>query len=672
MPERHNLLFPDINRSRHGGVDSVIPTIDETAAGPVGGAGANGEAPPSFIGVSLSPRRLGVFFGVCLSLFLALGARAAWLDLWGGERYRLLAEGNRLRILPIPAERGVIYDRDGNLLTRNIPDFTLTATPADLPRDEDARAKLLVSLSEIAGLTPLDIERILQRYPANYVYAVPIKEHLDYEKAVLLDVRSGTQFPGVNVDVGTKREYLLSGLKKKEPLLSLSHILGYEGRISETEYAERKRSGYLPSDLIGKTGVESSYESVLRGEYGRKQIEVDAFGREQTVLAVNDPVQGSDLSLTIDLDLQETAEHALRRAALLNGPGRGVAIAMDPQDGAVLALVSFPGYDANVFSRGISLDEYRALSEDPNQPLYPRAVSGLYPPGSTVKPVIAAAALAEGVITTTTSVLSAGGIRIGEWFFPDWKRGGHGWTGVTKAIAESVNTFFYTIGGGWEHIEGLGVDRLRDYLARFGLGSRLGLDLTGERDGFIPSVEWKERVKKEPWYIGDTYHLSIGQGDLLVTPIQVAAWTAVFANGGELVRPRVVEAIRSNGGDKALLKSVIGKDLVPADAIDTVRRGMRQTVVSGSARGLSLSPWTMAGKTGTAQWRTGQPNHAWFTGFAPYDDPEIVVTVLIEAGGEGSAAAAPVAREIMEAWLRKRKVPATNRPIDSATETPIN
>lgn len=666
MPLRPT-LFPDVDGDGHGFVDPLIMTIDETAGGPV--TEPSSDHPlghHGYIGTSLTPRRLAASFGVFFLMLAALAVRAGYLDLHKGEEYRSLAEGNRLRIVSVQAARGVIYDRNGVLLVRNVPDFTLTVTPADLPRDSKERADLVVRIAESVGVTPVDVEKALRNYPSNLASPVPIKEHLEYEQAVRLDIESG-HMPGVSLKAGTKREILLQPEGVKIPIMSLSHVIGYQGRVNEAEYARLRESGYLPTDAIGKTGVEASYETQLRGTYGRKQIEVDAFGREQKILASDDPVQGMDVTLSIDAKLQAEAERSLKASAGLNGRGRAAAVAMNPKTGEILALVSLPSYDANLFARGISSKEYKELLDDPDQPLYPRAVSGLYPPGSTAKLMVAAAALAEGVVTIGTTVRSTGGVRYGAWFFPDWKPGGHGTTDVIKAIAESVNTFFYAVGGGWEHIEGLGIARLGAYYRKFGIGEKLGIDLPGEGKGFVPDEAWKERVKDEVWYIGDTYHAAIGQGDLLSTPLQVAAWTAVFANGGDLVRPHVVKQARSDKTIKRIEPEPAARQVVSPEVVSIVRRGMRETVLSGSARSLQASPWPMAGKTGTAQWREGEPTHAWFTGFAPYDDPQIVVTVLIEAGGEGSRAATPVARDIMEAWLRPRDEPPAQAPRPTAT-----
>jgi penicillin-binding protein 2 len=290
--------------------------------------------------------------------------------------------------------------------------------------------------------------------------------------------------------------------------------------------------------------------------------------------------------------------------------------------------------------------------ENPDQPLFNRAISGEYPSGSTIKPVVAAAALQEGLITAGTSFVSSGGIRINEWFFPDWKAGGHGITDVRKAIAQSVNTFFYIIGGGYGDFTGLGPKKLKEYMEKFGLNNKTGIDLPGERVGFVPDPEWKWATKNEQWYIGDTYHVSIGQGDLLVTPLQVANYIAAVANGGTLYRPHLAKKIVDPAvqKDSDILPEVLDSNFVDPKNIQIVREGMRQTVVSGSARSLSNLPIAVAGKTGTAQWGTDKANHAWFTSFAPYENPEISVTILIEEGIEGSTVAVPIARDFYQWW----------------------
>jgi penicillin-binding protein 2 len=330
-------------------------------------------------------------------------------------------------------------------------------------------------------------------------------------------------------------------------------------------------------------------------------------------------------------------------------------------------MVSEPAYDANKFAQGISKDDYSALINDPDNPLFSRSISANVASGSVFKPVVGAAAMAEHTINENTSVLSTGGIHVGKSFFPDWKAGGHGVTNLAKGIAESVNTFFYSIGGGTDSITGLGVERIVNYAKKFGYGSPLGIDLPNEGAGFLPTKEWKQNTKGERWYIGDTYHVAIGQGDVIVTPLQVAMMTTVFANHGTLYRPRVVQAMTASDGTRVEKDpEVITPQVTDKFAIDAVRRGMRQTVTAGSARSLNALPVQVAGKTGTAQWNSKKSNHAWFTSFAPYDKPTITVTVLVEEGVEGSVNASPVAREIYRWYFGGRKdvgaMPAVVKP----------
>ncbi|MFA6170960.1 MAG: penicillin-binding transpeptidase domain-containing protein [Patescibacteria group bacterium] len=374
--------------------------------------------------------------------------------------------------------------------------------------------------------------------------------------------------------------------------------------------------------------------------------------------------------------MQKKLEEIIANRLAKTNLKKASAIIMDPRNGEVLTMISLPAYDDNLFARGISADEYKKLLEDPNRPLFNRAVSGEFPSGSVIKPVIAAAALEEGVVDENTTVLSNGGIRINQWFFPDWKAGGHGVTSVKKALAESVNTFFYYIGGGYENFQGLGVERIDKYGKIFGLDAQTGIDLAGESAGFLPTKEWKEKAKGEKWYIGDTYHVSIGQGDLLVTPLQVAQYTSVFANGGKLYRPHLIRQVLTSE-DKIVgnvvsdaVRNLVSEKLVSKKNIEIVREGMRQTVTGGSARSLQSVPVPVAGKTGTAQFSTTKPTHAWFTGFAPYDNPELVITILVEEGGGGDVIAVPIAKEFLEWYYKVYKKPVDASSAE-ATSTPV-
>jgi len=591
-----------------------------------------------------------------LLFFSLLLARAAWLQLFKGDYYYQMAEGNRLRTERIEAKRGVIYDRNLTPLVNNQANFILYMIPADLPKDKQQLSDMVDRLSVILserndGTATTSAEAIKQvirakidsvrRGTLEAYQPLLIADDLAYEQALLLKLEL-TAWNGIAVTDKARRHYDFSAL-------SLSHLLGYTGKISPDEL-KKFGTEYTLIDYIGKSGLEYFYENELKGMSGRKQIEVDALGREKKEVGSENAQDGNSLVLALDTELQKKLEESLTASLAKLKLKRASAIMLNPKNGEILAMVSLPAYDNNLFARGISSGDYDKFINNADQPLFDRAVSGEFPSGSTIKPVMAAAALEENVINQSTTVLSTGGIRIGEWFFPDWRAGGHGVTDVRRAIAESVNTFFYYIGGGYQGFNGLGVDRIVRYEKMFGLGEQTGIDLPSEATGFLPSKQWKEETKGESWYIGDTYHLSIGQGDLLVTPLQVAAYTAVFANGGKLYRPHLVKEIIS-GIDKTAKKadaSPVRQDFISPANIEIVREGMRQTVTSGSARSLMVLPVEAAGKTGTAQWSTKKNPHAWFTGFAPYDDPQVVISILIEEGKEGSTAATPVALEVLK------------------------
>lgn len=631
------------------------------------GDGAKGMPPPlkEFLGVSLSPRRFLMLFLVVLAAIFVILGRTSYLQLGRGSHYRSLAEHNRLRLKPIPAERGLIFDRHLTPLVKNVPNFTLNLNPQDLPSDPVQRQQVITQVAELSQVPPEEIQNKINEFKSFKYKSLVVRDNLDYETAVKLIVASA-DLNGLEIERNNRREYFFeepaatvsstARLKSDaETIPSLSHLLGYEGRVTKDDLILNPE--YLTTDFIGQSGIEKSYEKILRGTYGKKEIEVDALGQEQKVVTSEPPQAGQNLVLTIDLPLQKILEKALAGELRASGKKRAAAIALDPRNGEILALVNLPSFNNNLFARGLLPEEYQKFLTDPNAPLFSRAWAGVYPSGSIIKPIIAAAALTENLITRRTTFLSVGGIQVDRWFFPDWKEGGHGPTNVVKALAESVNTFFYIIGGGYRDFEGLGLEKITEYLKKFGLANTLGLDLPGEAAGFIPSREWKEDVKKEKWYIGDTYNLSIGQGDLLVTPLQVAAYTAAIANGGTLYQPRLAKSIidPATAQSTDLKPRTIDSAIVPAEILKIIREGLRAAVTSGSARQLIDLPLSVAGKTGTAQWSKKYPPHAWFTGFAPYDDPQIVITVLIEEGGEGSQTAVPVARQLLNWWSQNQK-----------------
>jgi len=593
---------------------------------------------PLFLGFAFSRRRFitaGVFAFVCFSFLIG---RAAWMQIHEQPMYQSMAEANRLRSAPVWPRRGIVRDRTGQILADNVSRFQVTLTPRDLPDPSDGLDLEIGEVARLLGLSVADLAPAVNASGTARDESVLIADRIPYEQAMAIAVAM-PHLPGFRLDVRPERRYPMS-----TEIPSLSHILGYVGKISDDEYQTRKDAGYEHADEIGKTGIERSYETRLRGTIGEQTTEVDAHGRIKGFAGEKPAVDGEDIQLTIDANLQRAAEQALRDGMKAAKVDRGAVVVLNPQNGEILASVSLPAYDDNAFSGGVSSTVYQAIMEDENQPLFARAWSGAYPSGSTVKIVISVGALMEHVIEPATTILSTGGLRVGSWFFPDWKAGGHGLVNVRSALAWSVNTFFYTVGGGYESFVGLGAERLSSWLKRFGLGSKTGLDVPSESAGFVPTPAWREQ-RNQHWYVGDTYNLSIGQGDLLVTPMQVATYTAEIANGGLRVTPHFVNSPQN---------TTTTERIADADMVQVVRQGMRDGVTYGSSRALAGLPFTVAGKTGTAQWRADKPTHAWHTCFAPYENPEIVVTVLLEEGGEGSTTAIPVSKKILEAWWAEK------------------
>lgn len=579
---------------------------------------------------------------VALSLFVLLIARIAYLQVVRGSQYRSSSEQNRIRLEVQLAPRGIIFDRNHDPLLRNVPDFTLYAVPADLPRDRAARLAIADELSSILQSLPRDETRAkLDQISLTSLKPIILREHVDYQSTIRL-ASSIARTPGVSLESSATRSYLDGNAH--------AHLLGYLGKPTQEELDRDASLSTLAQ--IGRMGIEAMYDRELRGTDGVKEVERDHLNKQLSVIASRDPVPGNNLVLAIDKSLQDTLYRALADSVSRLKVTGAAAAAVDPRNGEVRALVSLPSFDPNMFTQGGHDDAIRDVLNDERHPMVFRAIGGSYPSGSTIKPVIASAALAERVISEKTTVMSTGGIKVGPNFFPDWKSGGHGLTDVKKAIAESVNTFFYTIGGGYQDAAGLGVDRIVTYMKLFGLGKRLGVDLPSEAKGFIPEKTWRERPGAARWYVGDTYNLSIGQGLINVTPLQVAMYTAAVANGGTLYEPHVVREVTDVDG--AVVRSVQPKVLnatVSDRYLATVRAGMRQAVTSGSARQLLDLPVPAAAKTGTAQFGNEGKTHAWITSFAPYDRPELVISVIIEGGGEGSSTAIPVARKALQEYF---------------------
>ncbi len=582
---------------------------------------------------------------VLVALFFVIFARVTYLQIAQGDIYRLASERNRVRLETIIAPRGIILDRHEQPLLNNTPNFTLVAIPADLPAAADERRAIVDELAATLPSLNRDVVRTaLLDAPTGSIQPITLSEHVDYHSAIRLSTTIA-RMPGVSLETLSTRSYPYG--------TAFAHVIGYLGKPSSEELAD---DSYLsPLSVIGRMGIEQYYDVELRGRDGIREVERDHLNKQLSVIANRDSVPGQNLVLALDRPLQETLSAGLHGMVKRLGVPGGAAIALDPRNGEILAIVSEPSFDPNLFTQGGDSTAFDTIFQDPDHPLFFRAISGAYPSGSTIKPVIAAAGLAEGLINERTTVNSVGGIKVGPNFFPDWKQGGHGLTDVRKALAESVNTFFYILGGGFEDRLGLGVDRIVHYLERFGLGKKLGVDLPNETGGFLPTKDWRKRPGAQVWYLGDTYHLAIGQGYINLTPLQVASYTAAIANGGTLFRPHLLKKILSADGtvEQETTPTAIGKTVDP-QSLAIVRSGMREAVVTGSARALGDLPVPVAAKTGTAQFGSGGRTHAWLTSFAPYDRPEIVVTVVIEEGGEGTIAALPVAKQALAHYFGRR------------------
>jgi len=583
------------------------------------------------------------------SQFLVFGflfIKLYYLQIVRGAEYYGTAEGNRIKTISIIPTRGVIFDENLIRLAYNEPDFALFVIPSKLPKEQEKEDEIFKAIEDCLNLEHFDLVEAFARIPRTSFEEIEIARGISQEQAVLLS-KYTEKWDSISLVSVQQRTYEYDEM--------LSHVLGYTGKISDTELEYYKKQGYLLTEHVGKSGIEKEYQENLRGEPGALVIEVDSKNKPIRELDKKNPILGESLFLGIDSELQKFIWEELKKIEEnLKTPGASV-IVMDPNTGLIKALVSYPGFDIEKFSRGIDAKTYKELLEDERNPLFFRAISGEYPSGSTIKLVIGAAALQDKVVSRYTSVLSTGGIRVNEYFFPDWRAGGHGQTDIVRAISESVNTYFYAVGGGWGDISGLGPERMKMYGEKFGLGEKTGIDIPSEAKGFLPSKEWKEKTKGEKWYLGDTYHMAIGQGDVLVTPIQVANFTATISNGGTLYAPHVVEKI---GKDyvtaKKIEPKILNKDFMDPYNITIIQQGLRQAVISGTARSLSSLSMDAAGKTGTAQFSSKNDPHAWFTGYAPYKNPEIVVTVLIEQGKGGDISATPLAKKIFE-WYFKEK-----------------
>jgi penicillin-binding protein 2 len=583
-----------------------------------------------------------------LVVFVGFAFFLIFIRLWSlhviqGSELRHLSENNRIRLLENPADRGMLLDRKGRILAHNRPSFEVYVVPEDVK----ANPEVLVKIAGMLNMTQDEIEEKIRAQKRRAPFRpVKIKSDIDWNELAVLETNR-VFLPGLIVDVRPRRAYDYGDLA--------SHLIGYLGEVDENELRQSKESPYRMGALIGKYGVEYRWESDLRGVDGGRQIEVDALGREVRPLGVVEPFPGNNLSLTIDLDLQKTAEEAYKDK-------NGALIAMDPKTGRILAMVSKPSFEP--FARNVSPEEWKTLVENPYHPLTNKGIQGQYPAGSVFKIITAMAGLESGAITPNTQFNCTGAFPYGNRDFRCWKEGGHGTLSLHRAIVESCDIYFYQLG------LKVGVDLIAHYANEFGLGKATGILLPHEKPGTVPSSSWKKKRFGVPWYSGETLSFSVGQGYLLTTPLQLLMLISGVANGGKLSLPQVVEKVEDIYGNtlKEYPPVELGRANVSQKTLQIIQEALKEAVNGprGTGSACSLKDVKVAGKTGTAQvvampedFKRGEMNriplkfrdHAWFVAYAPFEDPKISVVVLVEHGGFGASAAAPIAKKVIERYL---------------------
>lgn len=614
--------------------------------------------------------RLGFAVLVALTCFGLLAGRLFFLQMTKYDYFQTLAENNRISLVPIVPNRGLILDRNGVVLAHNFFAYTLEITPAKVDNVEHTIEKI----STLVEVSPNDRKRFKKlRAQSHSFESVPLRTHLNEEEAARFAVNR-YRFPGVEIKSRLFRHYPQKGLG--------SHLVGYIGRINDKDLVALEKSedlsNYKGSDHIGKSGLEQYYERNLHGITGFQQVEIDADGHAVRVLSSTPPVHGDNLILSIDSKLQSIAEKAF-------GERRGAMVAINPKNGEVLAYVSQPTFDPNLFVDGIDTESWKALNESLDRPLINRPLRGIYPPGSTFKPFVALAGLEAGKREPPFSISDPGYFRLPgkSHRYRDWKPGGHGQVDIRRAITISCDTFFYGLA-----ME-LGIENLTSFVSHFGFGKHTGIDIKGEIDGLLPTPEWKWRRWKQPWYPGETVIVGIGQGYTLVTPLQLAQATAILANNGVTIRPHLVASIQETATGINRPMPIVTTDKIQLDPghVDIVKHGMIDvTLPGGTAAAIGAgSPYAIAAKTGTAQVVGIKQNekydeskvaerlrdHALFIAYAPAEDPTIALAVIVENGSHGGSAAGPVARKVMDYYLLG-KIPAEEKPkVPAAIPVPV-
>lgn len=590
----------------------------------------------TYVGYGEYTKMWAKLFLVVLALsFLALWGRALQLQLFAKERSAGGLLQNTHQFEHTKPYRGNMYDRYGDVLAYNTGTFDIIMDYGQLPENKNKRKDLFATMTEAFSIDQKDIERIIE----NQTREIVVRD-IEREKALAFQVEQG-ELPGFELIDSRKRDY-------REPLYT-SHILGYTGPVRGQDLEEDYE--YMRDDHVGRAGLEKQYEELLRGTHGlRNRV------KDERIYA---PEDGQDLRLTLDIELQKELQDQLQNTLDEAEVKRASGIVMNPQTGEILAMSSLPTFDNTDFVNGISQDRYNELLEDKDLPLINKAISGRFAPASTVKPLLAGAFLEEGVITPETEINDPQGRLVvdsvwsdEQYIFPDWKV--HGVSDVYKSIADSVNVFYYTFAGGTPDQEGLGVEKVVHYYRQFGFGQYTGIDLPHERKGLVTSPQWKEEQGKGSWFRGDTYNISIGQGDLLTTPLQVVNAISAIANGGTLYEPRLYHSPYISEGNVGEFEPTVLRDsLLSPESLEVVQDGMRQTVTDGTGYQLQDLSIKTAAKTGTAQTALDD-NNSWFTSYGPVDDPELATVVLIEEGDEGFRTSIPVTKAMYE-WYDEHR-----------------
>jgi len=577
-------------------------------------------------------KRITAAFYIVLSVFCIFVLRLWHLQVIKGDEYRKIDERNRLRVIDIPAPRGVIYDRNDNPLVKNVVSYDVSIVSENMPKDDDT----ISELGRLVSLSPDQIKK-LARASLNPYEIIKLRQNISFEEVAWIEARK-IDFPGLQVEVTSARGYLYGQ--------TASHVLGYLGNPSPKQLASPEYSNIPQQSFIGQFGVEKAYDGILRGIAGKKIVEVDALGNIIKFVRIQKPVRGNDIKLTIDVNAQMEAERGL-------GEKAGAVVALQPDTGEILALASAPSFDPNLFVGGIKSSDWKELVNDPRKPLMNRAIQNQYPPGSIFKPVTALAALESETVTESTPFFCYGSINFGR-VFRCWKEGGHGAVSLHKGLVQSCDVYFYEIG------KRINIDTIARYASALGLGRPTGVELDSEVSGIVPSTKWKLKMKKEKWYQGETLSVAIGQGYLAVTPIQMARMIATVVNGGKLYKPHLVK----NGNNDMKPESVA--ELNP-EYVEMVKKALIGVVYeSGGTGGAARSNIvSIGGKTGTAQVIGGAvkekdlaaryKDHAWFVAFAPQNNPEIAVSVFVEHGGHGGSTSAPIAKKVIEAYFNPPK-----------------